>query len=165
MTNGATEAPVHVERSAWDLHPSYSLAPAGFTDSPYDYSFSFVVGQLTEADGLTARLDRDTYFVWRGVQGLAALNGGGPGGGPLCDVRLIGPTGEGLDSDWLEVDSLFSTAVENGNVPIWPEVVVPPGGIVQFRGRETNDAGVFSFRVILNGVKRAAGDGEFCEVL
>lgn len=147
-----------VAPSPWDGHPLYSMPPAGWRDEQFDYHFTFSIPVSSFRNGLAMRFDYDSFFYLRGVQGRFGAAEPDP---PGSEVRLYYPTGQAMQTLLVILSQLVGTTEANVQSPIWPEIVIPPGGIMTLDG-QAGSGGEFEFNLILNGVKRYQAGSELC---
>jgi hypothetical protein len=123
---------------------SYSKAPAGWKDLPFQYYFELSALALQDQDGIPLNIEDDAVFFARGISGVSDGDG-------AQKFILTDPYGTQLSSDFVTQDCFWG---QGGlQKPLYPEIFCPPGSSFQLRAQEYLNA-TTTARFVLHGVKR-----------
>ena len=141
----------------WDGHPFYPV-PEGVEEETFDFMYEVTVGSgLTQID-VPLRVDADSDFQVRGIQGEYFGVGGG-----IAEIMFTDPSGDHMSNLRIIFDAFVPASQQNLNAPWFPETRIPANGLMLIDVEETSGLGSTSVRIVLVGVKRRRAAARACD--
>ena len=142
--------------SPWEANPFYPV-PDGVEEETFDFLYEITVGAGLLQIDVPLRVDADSDFQVRAIEGEYFGVGGG-----LAEVMLTDPSGSRMSNQRIIFDALV-IMWQNMPAPWFPETRIPADGLMLMDVEETSGGGATSVRLLLLGVKRRRSAARACD--